>query len=223
MAFLLHFLRSDDLFVDIGANVGSYTILACSAIGATGMAFEPVPSTHKRLVDNLRLNHVDQKVQCFHIALGSEKGQISFAANQDVTNHVLASGEHCPDSVTVEVDVLDAYLQNKEPALIKIDVEGFETAVLQGAQQTLTNPALHCLIMELNSSGNRYGFNELNIIETMRVYDFAPYAYDPFSRSLTPLEGKNINEGNTLFIRHKSFVQDRVQNAPPVNVLGVHF
>lgn len=45
MAFLLHFLRSEDLFVDVGANVGSYTILACSAIGARGIAFEPVPST----------------------------------------------------------------------------------------------------------------------------------------------------------------------------------
>ncbi|MEB3171773.1 MAG: hypothetical protein VKK43_10405, partial [Synechococcaceae cyanobacterium] len=57
MGFLLHFLRVDDLFVDIGANVGSYTILACCAVGARGVAFEPVPSTYKKLVENMRINH----------------------------------------------------------------------------------------------------------------------------------------------------------------------
>jgi hypothetical protein len=46
MGFLLHVLRGEDLFVDVGANVGSYTILACSVVGARGFAFEPVPSTY---------------------------------------------------------------------------------------------------------------------------------------------------------------------------------
>ena len=60
MGFLLHVLRSEDLFVDVGANVGSYTILACSVVGARGISFEPVPSTYKRLVENMRLNHLDE-------------------------------------------------------------------------------------------------------------------------------------------------------------------
>ena len=57
MAFLLHVLRPDDLFIDVGANVGSYTILACAAIGACGYAFEPIPTTYKRLIENIRINH----------------------------------------------------------------------------------------------------------------------------------------------------------------------
>ena len=56
MGFLLHVLRDGDLFIDVGANVGSYTILACAAIGARGYAIEPVPATYRRLVDNIRLN-----------------------------------------------------------------------------------------------------------------------------------------------------------------------
>ena len=56
MAFLLHALRKEDLFVDIGANVGSYTLLACSAIGAKGYCVEPVPSTYHRLMVNIRYN-----------------------------------------------------------------------------------------------------------------------------------------------------------------------
>jgi len=58
MAFLLHALRADDLFVD--ANVGSYTILASSAIGASTVCFEPVPDTHDRLYTNIRLNELEE-------------------------------------------------------------------------------------------------------------------------------------------------------------------
>ena len=58
MAFLLHFLRPSDLFVDIGANIGSYTILASAVIGAHGIAFEPVPQTFQSLIDNIHLNRI---------------------------------------------------------------------------------------------------------------------------------------------------------------------
>lgn len=49
MAYVLHVLASEDLFVDIGANVGSYTLLACGAKAAKGYCFEPVPATYQRL------------------------------------------------------------------------------------------------------------------------------------------------------------------------------
>jgi len=42
MGFLLHFLRKDDLFLDVGANIGSYTVLAGGAVGAKSISFEPV-------------------------------------------------------------------------------------------------------------------------------------------------------------------------------------
>jgi hypothetical protein len=70
MGFLLHFLRPDDLFVDIGANIGSYTILASAAIGAATIAFEPVPDTHEWLRLNVAINNVDNKVERRREALG---------------------------------------------------------------------------------------------------------------------------------------------------------
>src|SRR5262245_43975458 len=48
MAFVLHYLERDDLFVDVGANVGSYTLLASGAVGARTIAFEPVPQAIAR-------------------------------------------------------------------------------------------------------------------------------------------------------------------------------
>jgi predicted RNA methylase len=55
MALLLHVLRPGDLFVDVGANVGSYTILAAGVCGANVISIEPVPSTFTHLADNIHL------------------------------------------------------------------------------------------------------------------------------------------------------------------------
>lgn len=223
MGFLLHFLRGEDLFVDIGANVGSYTILACSAVGARGITFEPVPSTYKRLVENMRLNHLDEKVKCINKGVGAQQGAIAFTSDSDTTNHALASDEQCDNKVIVEVTSLDMALSGKEPSLIKIDVEGYETPVMEGAKETLNNQKLSAVIMELNGSGARYGFNESKILELMFSNGFRTYSYNPLDRTLINLEGKNLNSGNTLFIRDKSFVEERLRDSPKVSVHGRQF
>ncbi len=223
MGFLLHFLRAEDLFVDIGANVGSYTILACSAVGARGIAFEPVPSTYIRLVENMRINHLDEKVKCINKGVGAQQGTIAFTSDCGTTNHAIASGEQCDNTVTIEVTSLDTALQGEAPSLIKIDVEGSETPVMEGAQDVLQNETLSAVIMELNGSGARYGFDESQILDLMLTNGFRTYSYDPLSRTLINLEGKNFNSGNTLFIRNKSFVEDRLRDAPKVPVYGRQF
>src|ERR1700691_5417356 len=62
MAFVLHALRAEDLFVDVCANVGSYTVLAAGAVGARCIAFEPAPRAYRGLLDNLRLNDLMARV-----------------------------------------------------------------------------------------------------------------------------------------------------------------
>lgn len=93
MGYLLHVLREDDLFVDVGANAGAYTVLACAAVGARGHAFEPVPATYQRLLQNLHLNRLEGRVVGHNIGLGSAPGRTAFTTTQSSTNHVLAVGE----------------------------------------------------------------------------------------------------------------------------------
>ncbi|MDH5377647.1 MAG: FkbM family methyltransferase [Gammaproteobacteria bacterium] len=220
MGFLLHFLRDGDLFVDVGANVGSYTILACSAVGANGIAFEPVPSTYRRLVDNIQLNHLEKKVKCLNKGVGSNQGVVDFTSEENATNHALSPSEECKNKVTVEITSLDSGLHGSDPSLIKIDVEGYESEVLEGAKKTLKNRKLNAVIMELNGSGDRYGFDESQLLNLMISNDFSPYTYDPFNRLLVNIEGKNTFSGNTLFIRNKAFVEERLKTAPPIAIHG---
>jgi hypothetical protein len=114
-------------------------------------------------------------------------------------------------------------LHGEGPSLIKIDVEGYEAPVLEGAQEILKNKILNAVIMELNGSGTHYGFDESQILDLMLSNGFRTYSYNPFSRTLVNLEGKNLNSGNTLFIRNKSFVEDRLRVASKVTVHGRQF
>ncbi len=223
MAYLLHVLRAGDLFVDVGANVGSYTILACSVAGARGYAFEPVPETHARLVRNLRLNCLEEKVVYPNIAIGNVDGRLSFTADGDTVNHVLSDGEACASTVTVDVTTLDAMLSNESPAFIKIDVEGFEAQVLRGAPETLARTSLHSLIIELNGEGNRYGLEESLILDIMSYHGFTACSYDPFRRTLAELRGRKSGSGNTLFVRNRDLVEERLRTAPKITVHGHTF
>jgi len=223
MGFLLHVLRGDDLFVDVGANVGSYTILACAATDARGVAFEPIPETYERLSENMRLNQLGDRVIAVNKGVGAVQGYLEFTSSENCTNHALAAGEQRSDSIRVEVTTLDIALAHESASLMKIDVEGFETEVLNGASEVLRNPALHSVIMELNGSGDRYGYDESKILDMMRVYGFATYSYDPLRRALVSLNGKNLRSGNTLFIRNIDLVRERLQSAPRVSVHGREF
>ena len=62
--------------------------------------------------------------------------------------------------------------------------------VLEGAQDTLKKETLHSVILELNGSGSRYGYDESQILEMMFDHGFKTYSYNPLNRTLINLEGK---------------------------------
>lgn len=210
MAFLLHFLREEDTFVDIGANVGSYTLLASAHVGAQSLSFEPLPKTFKFLNQNVELNELSQKVRTYNMALADKVGKLFFTSELDTMNHIATKSDK--NVIEVEVSTLDTILeQNQIPTLLKIDVEGFETAVIQGAKKTLQNESLKAIIIELNGSGKRYGYNEEDIHKELTELGFKPYEYMPFHREL--IEVKRWGSANTIYIRDFQDVKNRVFNA----------
>jgi FkbM family methyltransferase len=223
MAYVLHVLRSDDLFVDAGANAGSYTLLACGVQGARGYCFEPIPSTYRRLLDNLAINSLLDHVTALNIGLSNQDGHLSFTSREDTVNHVLGDGESVEEALTVPVRTLDSVLSTESPTMIKIDVEGYEDPLLRGAEATLNKPSLHSILIELNGSGVRYGFDENRIIGKLGDHGFLPYSYSPLIRELRPLHGKNITSGNTLFLRNEDAIRERIRSAPPIQLLSREF
>jgi len=165
------------------------------------------------------LNAISERVTALNVGIGENKGVLRFTSDQDTVNHVL-SGNELDEAAFTEVPVrsLDDILVNIDPTVIKIDVEGFETNVIKGADSVLSKSSLLAVLMELNGSGDRYGFDEKKLHDMMLGYGFSPYSYNPFKRELTALNDKNNKSGNTLYLRGLEKIIDRVKKAPKYNV-----
>jgi len=219
MAFLLHFLRSEDVFYDIGANVGSYTLLASGVCHSKTIAIEPAKITASILQQNIILNNLTDKVTLINAAAGAKAGVLTFSQNEDTTNHILAADELArTDSETVDVVVIDMLSVADNPTLIKIDVEGFETEVLNGMAATLNLSSLKAIIIELNGSGGRYGFNEQDIHQLLLNNGFKPFQYDPFKRQTAIVD--TYSDFNTIYCRDAEFVTGRLKSAKAFKIMG---
>lgn len=218
MGFLLHFLRPEDTFFDVGANVGSYTLLASSVCKAKSFSFEPSPITFNILTENIVLNKLEDLVQTINKGVGKENGILRFSESEDTTNHVIADNEKSNYTIEVPIVALNDYYSMAKPALIKIDVEGFETEVLNGADQLLKDLNLKAIIIELIGGGGRYGYDENKIHEKLLSHSFKPYSYNPIARKIKEI--KKHNDSNTIYLRDLEFIEKRVRNANPFIVFN---
>lgn len=208
MAFLLHLLRPDDLFLDIGANVGSYTVLASGICGATTWAFEPDQATARDLARNIAVNGLESRVVVHQVALGAEAGEVAFSSGGDTTNHVVTAP--VPGTRMVTQRRLDDVVGTARPLLAKIDVERYEEQVLAGSRQLLTGGSLAAIAVETVTPASAALLAEAGF---QRAY------YDAFGRTLsrTPLAERSAN---ALFVRDWQLVASRIAAAPRRRILG---
>lgn len=216
MAFVLHALRRDDLFVDVGANVGSYTVLAAKAAAANTVAFEPIDSAFRVLRDNIALNAIGDRVDAKQVCVGAEAGVVTMTRHFDSSNHVVHERDVGNDAAQVPVTTLDRALDGRSPFMIKLDVEGYELAALRGASRTLADPTLQCLLIEMGHNG-LYGHTDAAMVELVRSHGFSRFAYMPAERRLAATD--DLHSGNGIFVRDHELVRRRVQEARSFRVL----
>ena len=200
MSFLFDHLKNDDLFVDIGANIGSYSILAASK-GAKVIAIEPIPSTFEILKKNILFNNLNHRVKFFNIAISDKNEKLNFSNDLDALNHVLLKDECYLNQISVCAFKLNEILEGKIPKFIKIDVEGFETNIIKGAEHIFAHKDLKCLIIELVGGGKNYGFDENILHQKLLNYGFNTYSYIPHLKKLINLKGKKNYNKNTIYLR----------------------
>jgi FkbM family methyltransferase len=159
-------VRPGGCFVDVGANLGYYTIKVGGIVGAHGrvFAFEPNPAVFEILKENVTLNALGASVSVFNAAAGAGPGHLEFGfePSHPGGGSVYPPG-HTPPAHTSASSVPIVSIDDSLPGdcvvdLIKIDVEGFEPMVFDGMARTLARSPAAAIVTEFNYAGwSRFG------------------------------------------------------------------
>ena len=161
-------LGHDTLFVDVGANIGTYSLWAAD-LGSAVIAVEPAVDARQALRDNADLNGFELEV--IPAALAEKPGVMRFINSMATMNHLVRKDE--AGGVEVEVRTLDSVLGTRVADGVKIDVEGGEHFVLDGARQALAEGRLPVIQIEWNVMAEKmYGDSRERLADALIGYGY---------------------------------------------------
>ena len=192
--FLLDALAPGDVALDVGAHLGTYSVLMASR-GATLHAFEPAPEARAALASTLARNAFTQPVEIHAVALSDFTGHANFALGSDSGNHLSASDTDTSEAETieVEVDTLDNWATTHDLAslfVLKIDAEGADENVLRGASGVLARCEPVVMV--------EYWKDPSALKGLLANYGYETYRYDPHERVLVPSQDVSGSDGNLI-------------------------
>lgn len=183
---LKKFLKNSKCFLDIGANVGYFTLMAKAINPDIAVySFEPNPNNIKKIEENIKLNNF-QNIELSSSCVSDAAGTVSFSVppiNESGWGRI--TNDHLPldnfthittNAITLDQLMSENYFKNNTPDLVKIDVEGNEYKILKGAKEFLTkNSAILCI--ELNEPCLKdCGSSSQEIIQYLKNFGYKCYA-----------------------------------------------
>lgn len=177
--FLLKVLRPGDVFYDVGANFGFFSLLAAAVVGPEGRvyAFEPGAAS----LDALRVNrdrNAAQEIEIVPKAVAERPGRVFYSDNGERDRNGAIFPQDPGDGSGVEAITLDGFLTGtgRVPKVVKLDIEGAELLALRGAGQLLAEPALEFVVCEINAPRLRaLGCDPDDILPLMTAAGFTPF------------------------------------------------
>jgi FkbM family methyltransferase len=145
----------NDVFWDIGANIGVYSLYAGKVRGVRTLAFEPAAFNYVLLTENVRLNRLETRVAAYDLAFSNRSQLGTLRVADDEPGAAIASvdvniGTLKQPVLILSVDDFVEWFAPKFPTHIKIDVDGVETKILEGCRRTLADPRLKSLLIEVD-------------------------------------------------------------------------
>jgi FkbM family methyltransferase len=201
-------LGRDDVLLDVGANVGMYSIYAASLRGAVVHAFEPESQNYAILNQNILLNRLDRQVTAYCVALSDRAGFDRLYLSEFVAggschswgepldfNNRPRTAAFAQGCFATTIDLAVAGATIPIPTHVKIDVDGLEHAVIAGARETLRDRRVRSVLVEVNSNLDEHW----EIVDAMLAvgFDYSPDEAARAQRAEGPFKGV----GNYVFRR----------------------
>lgn len=203
-------LRKGDIVVDVGANIGYFSLLFSRCVGAEGRvySFEPVPKLASALHKNADLNEFKQ-ITLSNLALSDHDGHARFYVGPEDNSGLssLRQPRGSSDTLDVKLARFDRVFNlGEDIALVKIDVEGAELAVLRGMNEYLRNNHPHILIEVTQRFLKEMGDSEQSLLEYMHNLGYNCYVIGDSQIELLQSRKQPLpDQWNALFSVEKVF------------------
>lgn len=201
MLFLSAILNERYQFIDVGANIGLFTLLASKCNVSKIIAVEPDKSNFHQLKSNLKSWNVTN-CSLFNCALGSHNGKVELfghdvSVRAKYVSEVVSEGEGA-----VECLSLDGLISNCDGynRIIKIDTEGFELMVLMGGLDTIAQWDTKIIIIEINDNLDSAD-DKREIFRILNQNGFFAYMYDMNNAEIIQIQDNFKRSENTIFIK----------------------
>lgn len=206
MAFVLHLLGPEDLYVEVGAAEGAYAVLAGRCCGAPVVCLEADAGRAAQLRRHVTINQIWKRSSIHEVEAGGE-----IRAAERVRRYDPGEAGWGLDSLEkMKMVTLDGLLAGRQPAMLRIGAKG-AAAVLEGAARTLRCGSLIAVLVRKPEPAAG---------EALRARGFTRRYYDPMERRLSRW-ACGYGEGHALFVRDLGEVQRRVGMAARRTILGV--
>src|SRR5260370_4524990 len=180
---VLSSLHAGEVFLDVGSNLGLFTVFAGKQVGPDGvvLAFEPETIAHERLMENIRVNRLSN-VRLHKMALSQRTGVRHLAAGDPEA--VSQSAHLCDEESGTEVvesayfDSLAVKMNLPIPQVVKMDIEGHEHAALQGMRETLSSPYCRSLFFAIHPRALPNGVAVQDVTSLIQSFGFQVLSSD---------------------------------------------
>lgn len=193
MDFVQWVLKPTDTFVDVGAGLGDYSLIAASRI-KTGIifAFEPHLVALAYLNENIAINNLQNKILAFNKVVSDKNGFEEFTSDE-ISEFSHISSKEDMNRIKIPSITLDNFFMSrkeKQIKIVKIDVEGAELKVLYGANNLLKKNAIDYLIIEINQRSPLYSGNADKVFSFLKKNGYIVFIFN-YSSKLSPMDKKN--------------------------------
>lgn len=214
MEFLKAYLRRGDRFIDVGANIGLYTLLAAGIVGPSGSvdAFEAGALSLERLRENIALNGLSN-VRVHAAAVSDTPGTVYFTQGLDSTNHIAKDAGG--DVVAVPAVRLDDVLTDPAYAMGKMDIEGAEILAFRGAQRLLAEGNPPIWFIELTAACRSFDTTEAGVAEWLadHGYDLGIFNLEAFDFDFPPQPWTRTGDLFAIDRRRLDDIRARIREA----------
>lgn len=179
--YILNNLKPNDIFIDVGACIGDYSLFASSIItNGHVYAFEPFKKSIEMFEENITLNGI-KNISIYKGVASDKNGYERLSVEKESEVNHITHGKKTGNTIKIPSITLDTYIVEnniKQIAILKIDVEGSEMKVLKGAEKSIQEKKIKKILIELNKNNQFFGTSNQKIITWLKKQQYNVYLFE---------------------------------------------